>query len=288
MLLQHQRWKIILQRRFSYWTSSKNYAKRRGYFSPGGGPGMKTEAEYQAEIDRTIAVLRESGMPDFLNRWLEMTPAKLAEQERTMARARRRLAVSQEPKLILNSRKGNSGLSLPRSIEPAGLAILREAKKEKERTAKAKAKTRKESLMAKRKTTAAMPPAPPEGSEPAAPVDAASTKIAAPPAPPGEAAASEESEMTTRTRRGKSAGSKKSAAASSSARKPKSAPAVDGKSKVEVIGGLLRRDGGCTAKDVMEATGWPSVSMPAQAKALGVKMKQKKEGRVTRYWTTAA
>lgn len=55
-------------------------------------------------------------------------------------------------------------------------------------------------------------------------------------------------------------------------------------SKTEVIKGLLSRAAGCTAADVMEATGWPSVSMPQQARNLGIKLKTEKEGRVTRYW----
>lgn len=54
-------------------------------------------------------------------------------------------------------------------------------------------------------------------------------------------------------------------------------------SKLEMVARLLQRPEGCTSADVLKATGWPSVSMPQQAKAAGLKLRQKKEGKVTRY-----
>lgn len=50
-------------------------------------------------------------------------------------------------------------------------------------------------------------------------------------------------------------------------------------SKLAEIGALLARSEGCTAAEVMKATGWPSVSMPAQAKALGCKLRVVKDGK---------
>lgn len=48
---------------------------------------------------------------------------------------------------------------------------------------------------------------------------------------------------------------------------------------------LLSRKQGCTTAEVLKATGWPSVSMPQQAKAAGLKLrKEKKSGEVTRYF----
>jgi hypothetical protein len=55
-------------------------------------------------------------------------------------------------------------------------------------------------------------------------------------------------------------------------------------SKTELIGELLRRKKGCTTADVLKATGWPAVSMPQQAKAVGVGLRKEKNGKVTRYW----
>lgn len=73
-------------------------------------------------------------------------------------------------------------------------------------------------------------------------------------------------------------------------RKTKTRTKISGKTsaktatKIETIGNLLRRPGGCTAADVKKATGWPSVSMPAMATALGVELvTDKKPGELTRY-----
>jgi len=71
---------------------------------------------------------------------------------------------------------------------------------------------------------------------------------------------------------------------------PPAAPPAEGGpragSKLEAISVLLRRPEGCTTADVLKATGWPSVSMPAQAKALGVGLRKEKEGGAFRYFAT--
>lgn len=54
-------------------------------------------------------------------------------------------------------------------------------------------------------------------------------------------------------------------------------------SKLDIIHKLLSRKNGCTAKDVMEACKWPSVSMPQQAKALDIKLSTEKIDGVTHY-----
>lgn len=60
-------------------------------------------------------------------------------------------------------------------------------------------------------------------------------------------------------------------------------------SKLAIISGLLMRTGGCTRADVMDACDWPSVSMPQQAKALGVELESEKvSGQPTRYWVKPA
>lgn len=53
------------------------------------------------------------------------------------------------------------------------------------------------------------------------------------------------------------------------------------KSKKEVIADLLKN--GTTTTEVLAATGWPAVSMPAQAHAAGMKLEKYKEGGVTKY-----
>lgn len=64
--------------------------------------------------------------------------------------------------------------------------------------------------------------------------------------------------------------------ASAAARAPKSEGGVRAGSKLETIVGLLKRPQGCTTADVLEATGWPAVSMPQQAKAAGLTLKKEK------------
>lgn len=56
-------------------------------------------------------------------------------------------------------------------------------------------------------------------------------------------------------------------------------------SKTEAIAKMLGRASGCTAEDVRKLTGWPAVSMPAMAKACGLKLRKEKEkGKPTRYF----
>lgn len=55
-------------------------------------------------------------------------------------------------------------------------------------------------------------------------------------------------------------------------------------SKAAIIGGLLRQKGGTTVAEVLKATGWPTVSMPAQARAAGVGLRKEKIDGVGRYF----
>lgn len=65
---------------------------------------------------------------------------------------------------------------------------------------------------------------------------------------------------------------------------PKQKRKREGKSKVQIVASLLTRSGGCTRKDILDATDWPSVSVDAQAKAAGLKLRKVKEGRTTTYF----
>ena len=47
--------------------------------------------------------------------------------------------------------------------------------------------------------------------------------------------------------------------------------------KTEIVASLLTRESGCTAAEVLVATGWPSVSMPAMAKACRLELRKVKE-----------
>lgn len=64
-------------------------------------------------------------------------------------------------------------------------------------------------------------------------------------------------------------------------------PRTEGPTKREIAANLLRRPGGCTAKDILEATGWTAVSVPSIAKAASLTLRQEKVGRSTRYFGAA-
>ncbi len=55
-------------------------------------------------------------------------------------------------------------------------------------------------------------------------------------------------------------------------------------SKLEIVVGLLKRKEGCTSAEILAATDWPAVSVPQQARAAGLTLRQEKDGKVTRYW----
>lgn len=77
---------------------------------------------------------------------------------------------------------------------------------------------------------------------------------------------------------------KKAAAAAKKAATPKDGDATPrAGSKLAIVAELLTRSGGCTTKEVLEATGWPTVSMPQQAKAAGLVLSKTKDGKVSRY-----
>lgn len=58
--------------------------------------------------------------------------------------------------------------------------------------------------------------------------------------------------------------------------------------KAALVADLLQRPAGCTGADILKATGWPTVSVPQQAKAAGLKLrKEKTKGEPTRYFGAA-
>jgi len=80
--------------------------------------------------------------------------------------------------------------------------------------------------------------------------------------------------------------SPKAAKRASKAEKKTAGP-PKGQSKTALVGELLSRKEGCTTADILALTGWPSVSVPAQAKAVGLTLRKEKQDGVTRYWGTA-
>lgn len=80
--------------------------------------------------------------------------------------------------------------------------------------------------------------------------------------------------------------------AKASAPKPrpvKAAKAPKGKKNTKTARAvaLLIRQVGCTGSEILQATGWPTVSVPRLAEISGLKLrKEKVAGGVTRYWGT--
>lgn len=68
--------------------------------------------------------------------------------------------------------------------------------------------------------------------------------------------------------------------------KPKADTEANG-SKKQIVATLLTRKAGCTGRDVKDATGWPSVSIPAMAKACGLTLRKEKTDKGFRYYGTA-
>jgi|SRR5579864_6593648 len=70
------------------------------------------------------------------------------------------------------------------------------------------------------------------------------------------------------------------------AKAAKKAPRTNGNgSKTAEVGRLLKRKGGCTRTDILAATGWTQVSVPAMAAACGLTLRQERaKGELTRYW----
>jgi hypothetical protein len=58
-------------------------------------------------------------------------------------------------------------------------------------------------------------------------------------------------------------------------------------SKLAICAALLTRKQGCTTRDLLTATEWPAISVPATAKSAGLKLrKEKVKGSPTTYFGT--
>jgi Protein of unknown function (DUF3489) len=258
----------------------------------------------QEEITAIAESLRTAGLPDALNRWLRMTPEQWAENERVRARlARSAIEVHGKGK---TRRRPPAGL--PRSLEGADLEAVRgmlaEDRRAAEATKRAKRKARKEagarlaryreqvkhqkeSDMTQKIGTkeAALRDQRAVGQE--IKTDAGAHLGITTDAPNGTTGVKPRPRKAT----GKAKGAAKAAKVAKGAAKAKPVPAASGAakdgvrpgSKLALIVGLLRRPKGCTTKQVLEATGWPAVSMPQQAKAAGLTLQKEKVDGVTVY-----
>ena len=202
------------------------------------------DADMTQRILETAARLRASGLPECLNRWADMTPEQLRQNEETLERYRKALhrgptvRWKEDPMKTGPKEQATRALREADSHQPAASAPDNPATAEAAQTTESAMSTSATKTKAKGK-----------------PAKKTSARRIAP----------------------------KKGAARSAARTPADGGIRPG-SKLEAIVGLLKRKEGCTAADVLQVTGWPSVSMPQQAAAAGIKLRTEKEGRVTRYW----
>jgi hypothetical protein len=68
--------------------------------------------------------------------------------------------------------------------------------------------------------------------------------------------------------------------------KAKKASTRTGPTKTSIAVDLLKRKEGTTTREILDATGWPAVSVPAIAARADLTLRQEKDGRVTRYWAS--
>jgi len=200
--------------------------------------------------ERIAAEIRASGLPDAFNRGLTMTPESLAANEAAKLKI-------MEGKMSAHSiGPKEQALRAQRTVPPSvmnGAAVASEAKPA--------AETKK-----------------PEATEaPVQPVKESTMSSAT--------AKKETVAKATPKKTAPATSSKK--ASQAKARTPVKSDAKTGVrpgSKLAIIVALLGRKEGCTTAEVLKATGWPAVSMPQQARAAGLKLRKKKDGKVTRYW----
>lgn len=232
---------------------------------------------------QTAERLRELGVPDDLNRWLKMTPETLLANQRARAKINKQLADGAPVRH--EKTKGRSTISAGHAanLDETGKAILKEVTKE----ARAKQTARLRDLKERK-------PMSKVGTKEAQLRAARATKTTETETNAADAANPKETTVRKTSTKKSSTKSKAKTAARTpvkGATKAKPAakatkPAGDGPrpgSKLAIIQGLLTRPQGCTTKQVLEACQWPAVSMPQQARALGVTLKKEKVDGVTVY-----
>lgn len=237
--------------------------------------------ELAKKIEANAATLRESGCPEPLNRWATMTPQKLEEQQMAQKIGPREQALRLQ--------------RLPTTDRPFDPYA-----KEHAENKRLKAKGRIAAMKAKLSGEAAKMPL--EGKAALAAIDQP-PEAPAPAQPKEESAVEQTASIETgavkrkapRVSKPKTKTPKKAKAAKvakvkvAKAKKPSAPKAAKTEgvregTKLALVVGLLKRSEGCTTADVLSATGWPSVSMPQQAKAAGLKLRKEKDGKVSRYF----
>lgn len=248
-------------------------------------------ATKELEIIQTAERLRELGVPDSLNRWLKMTPETLLANQRARAKINKQHA---DGAPVRFERKSRSTISAGHAanLDDAGKVLLKEVSKAAREKKIARLRDLKERTSMS-KTNVGPKEAQLRAARASDGTDTESTK------PAGNVATDpKETKVRTKTTTKKADAKAKAKTAArtpvkgkTTKAKPASAktaakPVGDGPrpgSKLAIIRDLLSRPEGCTTKQVLEACQWPAVSMPQQARALGVTLKKEKVDGVTVY-----
>lgn len=238
-------------------------------------PSLTPEAE-RAELDRLNAKARqEAALRAPTER--QRTPTAIAQEERRLEKSRVRI------EKLLAKRRGET-TAMPKVGKAAMEVIMQPQPGPKERALREQRTDETASEQSPEPVKKKRTRKPPGYGKPIPPMRIPDEPEATAPATEPTTA-----ETATEAQTEESKVSTKRKSANGNARKP-----VKGKTKakgtdvrpgtkLEAIVALLSRPEGCTTAEVLKATGWPTVSMPAQAKAAGLKLKKAKDGSVYRY-----
>lgn len=232
--------------------------------------------------DRASEMLREDGLPDFLNRLLNpednpmMRIVTNAGRDQGTPISVINRSIAREPVSSPELQQRALRISCPKCLAPADVWCRggSEAKKLPELHSARR-------IAAK---TEPVPPADPKEKPVTQPNQAEKPRKS----PKSRAAPGKPADGSTKKMAGEKTASAK--ARTPAAQKPPSGTAkgVRPGSKLEIVVDLLTRRKGCTAAEILAACNWPAVSVPQQARAAGLTLRQEKEGKVTRYWGTAS
>jgi len=233
---------------------------------------METPMPVDVFIRKTIEGVRDAGVPDFLNRWSDMTPealkADIKQREKIMA------AAIVGPKEIALRKQRERDFRIPKGFTDA------EGKDYIERLNAERRKATMDRISKILKPKERNVKSEDTISENTVQVD---EQVADKPRKAKAKAKAKAAKAPAKAKAKALAKAKKTARVAAKA-KAKPAARKSGESKTAMVGQLLHRKEGCTTADVLELTGWPTVSMPAMAENLGIKLRKVKEGRTTHYF----
>ena len=226
-------------------------------------PEEAMTANVPGDREKALRAQREGdldGIPDFLNRTKGLSQAEI---DALAAKARRSAARHTPSKAV-----AAAAMTAPKAnLTDHDKAVIASLKKEARDRDRAAAKERLAAMKRGRQAAAAIRLAAKQAKASDVPVAATQEDAVA--------SAKKKTAKKTKTKTAKPKAAPKSAVDKAFVVRPGS--------KLKSVVALLTREEGCTTKDILASTGWPSVSVPAMAKAAGLTLKKEKEDGITRY-----